>query len=132
MDTEKKQLRNTHQRQLVLDTVRQSKDHPVADTIYERARENDQTISKGTVYRNLNLLSELGEIRNLSMPLGPDHYDFNIDNHYHFICNKCFCVVDANIPYNEEFNSARADLPGYQTKWHRLVLVGLCPECAKQ
>ena len=48
MSIERKSLRNTKQRQLVLDTVRASTDHPVADTIYERARECDPSISKGT------------------------------------------------------------------------------------
>ena len=66
------------------------------------------------------------------MPVGPDHFDFKMESHYHFICRKCSKVVDANIPYNEDLNGATASLPGYKTEWHRLVLVGLCPECKKE
>lgn len=131
MDTISRPLRHTRQRELVLEVVRGSMDHPVADLIYERARESDPTISRGTVYRNLNLLSELGEIRKLSMPLGPDHYDFNIEKHYHCICRCCYKVVDADIPYDEKLNEAHAELPGFKTEWHRLILVGLCDECSK-
>ena len=111
--------------------VYSSLDHPTDDESYDRASTKDGTISKGTVYRNLNLLSELGEIRKLQMPLGPDHSDFNISNHYHFICRNCFKVVDADIPYKEEQNNADASHPGYETEWNRIILVGLCPECKK-
>lgn len=132
MQAEAKPLRNTLQRRLVLEIVRENLNHPTADEIYHLAREREPTISKGTVYRNLSVLSELGEIRKLYMPVGPDHYDFNMSSHYHFICRKCYKVVDANIPYNDDLNGASAQLPGYKTEWHRLILVGLCPECAKQ
>lgn len=123
--------RNTHQRALILKIVRANANHPTADEIYDLARELDPTISKGTVYRNLSLLADMGEIRKLTMPVGPDHYDFNLSNHYHFICRHCYRVVDADIPYKDDLNRAGAGKEGYVTEWHRLILVGLCPECNK-
>lgn len=54
------QRRNTKQRKLVLDAVRQSYNHPTADEIYNAVREQDDKISRGTVYRNLNLLADAG------------------------------------------------------------------------
>lgn len=129
MQIARKPMRNTQQRRLVLDVVMTSTDHPVADDIYIRARQTDPTISKGTVYRNLNVLSELGEIRRLSMPMGPDHFDFNTTNHYHFICKNCLKVSDTEIPYIHEINGEDLPCPGYKTEFHRLVLVGECPEC---
>ena len=57
-----KQLRNTRQRQLVLDAVRARRDHPSADQIYLDVRAVDGRISRGTVYRNLSILEESGEI----------------------------------------------------------------------
>ena len=53
-----KQQRNTRQRQLVLDVVRGRRDHPTAEQIYQSVREQDAHVSRGTVYRNLNLLCE--------------------------------------------------------------------------
>lgn len=129
MPPDTKNIRNTHQRRLVYEIIQANLNHPTADEVYEIAREQDPSISKGTVYRNLNFLSDRGEIKKLPMPFGPDHYDFNLNNHYHFICRKCYKVVDANIGYLEELNNASAQLPGYETEWHRLILVGLCPEC---
>lgn len=129
MNNTQRPLRHSHKRQLVYEVVQQSTDHPIADVIYERARERDTSISKGTVYRNLNLLTELGEIRKLMMPVGPDHYDFNLERHYHFICRSCNKVVDANIPFEEKLSGAEVGLPGFKTEWHRLILVGLCADC---
>ena len=56
------QRRNTRQRKMVLDAVRQSYNHPTADEIYNVVRAQDDKISRGTVYRNLNLLGRAGEI----------------------------------------------------------------------
>ncbi|NCB52670.1 MAG: transcriptional repressor [Clostridia bacterium] len=124
-----KAVRNTAQRKLVLDIVRNRGDHPAADQIYEEARRKDPHISRGTVYRNLNILAELGEIKRLPMPVGPDHFDFRMDTHYHFNCRSCGAVVDAGLPYNEELSSISPGIAGYKTEWHRLILVGLCPAC---
>ncbi|HWQ50477.1 MAG TPA: transcriptional repressor [Terriglobales bacterium] len=125
-------VRNTVQRKLVLDIVRERRDHPTAEQVFEVARRRDCHISRGTVYRNLNLLSELGELKRLSMPVGPDHFDIQSDNHYHFCCRGCGTVTDAMLPYREEFNRVPDALTGYKIEWHRLVLVGLCPECQKK
>lgn len=131
MNSETPSRRNTHQRTLVLKILTGNTAHPTADEVYELARKTDPSISKGTVYRNLNLLADMGEIRKLPMPFGPDHYDFNMKYHYHFICRCCKKVVDADIPYHDELNSAVSGKEGYITEWHRLILVGLCPECNK-
>ncbi len=64
------QRRNTRQRKLVLDAVRQSYNHPTADEIYNAVREQDDKISRGTVYRNLNLLADAGEILSIKTPGG--------------------------------------------------------------
>jgi len=55
--------------------------HPTADEVYEMARKGNPNISRGTVYRNLNLLAENGEIARLNMPIGPDHYDCQTPHH---------------------------------------------------
>ena len=78
------QRRNTRQRKLVLDAVRQSYNHPTADEIYNVVREQDDKISRGTVYRNLNLLANAGEILSIKTP-GGSRFDRTIEPHgtYH-------------------------------------------------
>ena len=80
--------RNSKQRQLILDAVKGRCDHPTADQIYLEVREKDEKISRGTVYRNLGLLSENGQIANVKVPAA-DRYDLRTDYHYHLVCTCC-------------------------------------------
>ena len=87
-----KQQRNTRQRQLVLDVVRGRRDHPTAEQIYQSVREQDAHISRGTVYRNLNLLCDNREIYRVVMS-SSDRFDLRTDPHYHIHCLVCDSVV---------------------------------------
>ncbi len=93
------QRRNTRQRQLVLDAVRSRNDHPTADDIYLAVRELDERISRGTVYRNLNLLEETGAICSVKAP-GGSRFDWKTDGHAHVVCTECGCIADAALPYD--------------------------------
>ena len=122
--------RNTQQKRLILELMADNHSHPTADELYELARLRAPHISPGTVYRNLNALDEAGELRRLSMPDGPDHFDCRLDDHYHFFCRRCRRVADTPLDYKEALNAPVPGMPGYVTEWHRLILVGLCPSCA--
>lgn len=124
-----KRTRETQQKRLVRELMENNRSHPTADELYEQARLRDLRISRGTVYRDLKALDEAGVLRRLDMPAGPDHYDCRTENHYHFLCRKCNKVADTELPYNEALNAGSYGLPGYQVEWHRLILVGLCPNC---
>ena len=63
-------MKYSRQRELILETVQRSDDHPTADTIYTRVRAQDPKVSLGTVYRNLNLLCENGQLLKVPIP-GP-------------------------------------------------------------
>lgn len=120
--------RNTKQRQMILDMVRARRDHPVADQIYLDARAVDSKISRGTVYRNLNVLTRNGEILHVKVP-GADRFDCRLDYHYHLLCTGCGAVCDAPIPYDEQPDRAIEGLTGYAVARHRTVFEGLCPQC---
>lgn len=127
---EKKQTtRNSAQRKLIMELMRDNYSHPTADEVYYLARENDSRISRGTVYRNLNLLCELGELRKITMPRGADHFDNTTKNHYHFYCRACRRVFDLPIEYNEALNRTPAGMDGFSVEWHRVLFAGLCPQC---
>lgn len=126
------QTRNTKQRQLVRDLLCDNYDHPTADEVYDLARRQSPSISRGTVYRNLNLLAESGEISRVKMPIGPDRYDCVTSRHYHFLCRACQCVLDTGIPYQKDLPSALAGLPGCTIENHSLLLMGLCPHCSTE
>lgn len=126
-----KQHRNTRQRKLVLDAVRSRQDHPGADSIYLDVRRQDDKVSRGTVYRNLNLLAEKGEITHVKVP-GTDRFDLRTDQHYHLFCVGCGAVSDAPIPYDASHDKEVEAETGFQIQRHRTFFEGLCPDCQKK
>lgn len=82
------------QSDIILNIVRESCSHPVAEEIYDIAREQMPHISLGTVYRNLGKLSDEGLIRKVCMPNSPVRYDKTLKCHGHGRCTKCGTVYD--------------------------------------
>lgn len=120
--------RDTKQRREVYEEVMSRKDHPTADSIYLSLRINNPKISKGTVYRNLNLLSKNGEINYIRVP-GADRFDSTLSLHYHVICTSCGTVEDAPMNYSDDLDFQTATATGYKINMHRTVFEGLCPNC---
>ena len=87
-------LKHSKQRDMIKDFLMSRKDHPTADIVYMNVRQQPPKISLGSVYRNLTLLADLGEIQRLRLGDGVDHFDADISEHYHFICNDCGGVID--------------------------------------
>ena len=126
-----KERRNTKQRALILQTVKKHCDHPSAEQIYMEVRAVSPKISRGTVYRNLNLLSETGGIRHLEMP-DADRFDWREDRHYHLCCTGCGRVIDVPIGYLEDLDQALAEQTGYLMVYHHTTFEGLCPACRER
>ena len=125
-----KQQRNTRQRQMVLDAVRSRRDHPTAEQIFQSVRSVDAHVSRGTVYRNLNLLCENQEIFRVVLS-DCDRFDLRTDPHYHLRCVACGRVQDVDSPYDKAYDEALARKTGYQILRHRLVVEGVCPDCRR-
>ena len=93
----KKTQRMTKQKRVILDVLRSVNTHPTAEWIYQEARKEIPGLSLGTVYRNLNLLRDNGEIQELSYGSSQSHYDGCPENHYHFVCRECGRVFDVDL-----------------------------------
>lgn len=126
-----KKLRSSKQRQLVLDAVTTRCDHPTADQIYLDVRTKDSKISRGTVYRNLGILSKDCQITNVKVPAA-DRFDARLDRHYHLFCTSCGRVFDAPLSYHSEYDAQIAEETGFQISRHRMIFEGLCPDCCKK
>jgi Fur family ferric uptake transcriptional regulator len=121
----------TRQRQIILEELRKVDTHPSADEVYETVRKRLPRISLGTVYRNLEILSELGEIQKLELGGDLKRFDRNSNKHYHIRCMNCGRVDDAPIA---PLNQVEDELYGatvYTIIGHRLEFEGLCPQCSK-
>ena len=79
--------KHSRQRELIKEFLAGRKDHPTADIVYMNVRRQNPNISLGTVYRNLTLLVEDGEINRLRVGDGVDHFDADTSPHYHFVCS---------------------------------------------
>ncbi len=121
--------RKTCQRQLLRDLFQNNMTHPTAEEIYEAARKVLPGISRGTVYRNLGILVENGEILHLKVPFGPDHYDSTLEGHYHFLCRCCHKMQDVSLPYLDHLQKDLPELPGCHVEEHQLLLYGVCQNC---
>lgn len=124
-------LRMTRQRRVILGELRKHNDHPTADMIYERVRKHLPHISLGTVYRNLEILTALGEIQTLEMSGTQKRYDGIPQKHYHIRCIYCGSMDDAPIAPLNRLEDELYGATVYTIMGHRLEFMGLCPECSK-
>lgn len=121
--------RNTIQRQIVLDAVFSLKNHPTAEEVYSFIKPNYPSISLGTVYRNLNLLSESGKLLKVSITDAADRFDHNVFTHYHIKCSKCENISDIDIDYMHEMDKKVAEVTGFGIESHDIIFKGVCPNC---
>ena len=123
--------RKTIQRSLVLDAVNKLHNHATADEIYDAVIIEHPNISKATVYRNLNTLSEMGEIRKLEIPGGADRYDHCTHNHCHIKCDKSGRLLDVDMDYFSGLESNIRDTRGFDFTGYDIIFRGTCPDCKK-
>lgn len=124
-------IRMTKQRRLILEVLRKNNVHPTADVVYELVRKHMPRISLGTVYRNLEILTALGEIQTLELSGSQKRYDGNPCKHYHIRCMYCGIVDDAPIAPFNQLEDKLYDTTVFTILGHRLEFLGLCPTCSK-
>ena len=125
-----KRKRNTRQKAVVFQVVRDSSDHPTAEVVYERARRELPTISLGTVYRILKELVLEGKVREIVINK-QSHFDRRTDFHHHFICKECGRIEDVETPLCR-YTSKRLEEKGYIVEELEYKFYGLCNRCAEK
>jgi Fur family ferric uptake transcriptional regulator len=121
----------TRQRRVILEELRKFTHHPTADEIHDVVRRKIPKISLGTVYRNLEVLYDLGEIKKLEFGGTAKRFDGDPEEHYHIRCNLCDRVDNAPFPPLKDIEDRIIRETDYRIIGHRLEFYGLCPECAK-
>ena len=124
-------LKYSRQRESIKSCLSGRTDHPTADMIYTDIKEEFPNISLGTVYRNLTLLAELGEIARINVGDGTDHFDPNTSLHYHFICKGCGCVQDLDIDNIVSINEMASQSFDGEISGSVTYFYGLCGKCRK-
>ena len=123
-------LKYSKQREAILKNLRNRYDHPNADMVFESIREEIPNISLGTVYRNLALLVETGDILKIGPAEdGKERYDGHTHPHSHLFCESCGQIDDIS-----EVIDTRALEEALQIKIHEanITLKGICRACNKK
>ena len=122
-------IKHSRQREAIFKFLASRKDHPTAEFIYTNVKKDYPKISLGTVYRNLALLEELGEIQKISCGGGVEHFDADTSPHYHFLCNKCKSVLEIEMDNINFLNTLAATNFDGIIERHTAFFYGLCPKC---
>lgn len=138
-----KGLRNTPQRNAVIDLIFASDEHFTADELWERIRKSNSKASRATVYRTINLLVEAGLLHEIDLGEDIKTYDPNFNDkpsHNHLICVDCGKVLEFEDSHIELLNDCITRRMGFRPKnqsirieanCEKLRTAGSCPELIK-
>ncbi len=127
-----KKLRMTHQREVILQELKKSKNHPSADELYERVKKRSPRISLATVYRNLEILAETGAIRKIEISGRQKRFDWILAQHDHIYCVKCHRIDNIDMKNRKDLSLQPENSRGYQVGGYRVEFFGYCPDCRKK
>lgn len=118
--------KRSKKRDKVLEVVRSTNIHPTADWVFHEVRKEIPSVSLATVYRNLNLLVQSGELNEVICD-GQLRFDANLNEHSHFICKVCKNIYDIG---EETVPTPKFRLPrGYDVEDVKIDFYGVCPKC---
>ncbi len=125
-------MKFSRQRECIREFLAGRQDHPTAETVYTNVKKEFPNISLGTVYRNLSLLTEVGELQKISTGIGPDRFDWNTAPHYHVICTKCGCVMDLKLENIDHINILAGNEFEGRIDGHIAYFLGTCKDCLQK
>lgn len=118
-------MRKSKQKDLILEIINNSYNHPTAYMIYQKCKEKIPNISLGTVYRNLNNLVNDLKIKRIKMPDNIDRYDRINNFHAHFMCFNCKEIYD--LEFKDNF--FQENLNGNKVLDYEISFKGICKKC---
>ena len=127
--------RYSKQRELILNVLKERKDHPTAEMLYNDIIKIMPTIGIATVYRNLAALYESGQILKIETKQGEsDRFDGNLMPHLHFQCLECNEIQDIFLDEcdNEKLNEKHKELANIinaKVTSSKILLKGKCEKC---
>lgn len=130
---QRKGLKRTAQRDLILDTFLRMEVHLSSEDLYRLVKQEDPTIGQTTVYRTLKLLTEAGLAREVRFGDGRTHYEHNYkhQHHDHMICSECGRIIEFFSAELEALQDKIAAKHRFQITQHLHRIIGLCSECRR-
>src|SRR5690625_1610122 len=126
----------TPQREATLTVLlEREQDHLSAEEVFFLVKEKSPEIGLATVYRTLELLSELKIVDKINFGDGVSRYDLRKEGaehfHHHLVCIECGSVEEIIDDLLEDVEKIVENDWGFQVKDHRLTFHGICKQCQK-
>ena len=127
-------MKYSRQRESIRHYLAETREHPTADEVYMHVRKDFPNISLGTVYRNLNLLTDIGEAVKIATPNGGDRFDGRVEPHNHFLCTRCGRLLDLELDMTtiEGVNQLAANNFDGVIESSSTLFYGECSDCIKK
>jgi Fur family ferric uptake transcriptional regulator len=126
-----KGLRNTRQREIILDTFFSADKHITVEGLANLIKMKNPEIGYATVHRNLGLLCECGLADEIKIGTKKARYEpkFGREHHDHLICIKCGRFIEVNDKKIERLQDKLAEANDFVPVRHKLEIYGLCKAC---
>lgn len=121
--------RLTPQRAMILEAVHHLGDHVTAEQILTYVEERYPVVDQSTVYRTLDLLSDLGIVHTLSVSGQPTEYEVEEKPHHHLICRKCGSVTAVPTDHFDDVYETLLQIYGFTADLNHLAITGCCASC---
>ncbi len=119
----------TPPRLAVLEVIEQEGEHLNPAEILTRAQAIYPALGRATVYRTLELLTQLGIVRPIYVGEHGPTYIRAEGGHHHLVCSTCGIVIDFDQCAAEQMTQELSERFGFQIKSHLLEFYGLCERC---
>lgn len=122
--------RLTEARKEVLAALVSAGGHVSADELVVLVRQSGSEVGRMTVYRTLDLLTELGLVRPIYQGTGAAHFILLVEgHHHHLVCTGCDSVVELDACLLKDIDGRVEDSTGFEVRGHLLEIFGLCRNC---
>jgi Fur family peroxide stress response transcriptional regulator len=120
-----KELKSTPQRLAML-KILEDRGHVDIDSIYKEIKNDFESISLATVYKNINKMLDVGLIEEIKVPKRKSKFEIKKQRHSHFVCERCAEIYDIEAPQKLEVKLPK----GFKPKESSVLIVGVCISCA--
>lgn len=127
-------LKHTEQRDTILRTFLETRDHLSTEELHRLVQKKDAGIGFTTVYRTLKLLAECGLASAVAFHDGIARYEhqYNRRSHHHMVCTECGSSVEFFSPEVGRLELEIGRKHHYETTRHTFQIYGTCEECRKK
>src|SRR5450432_310178 len=122
--------RLTEPRRVVAELIANRDGHFSAADLVDDARQRRLDVGRATIFRALELFTELNAVERVDLPNG-DHAYVGCEpvHHHHVICSQCARTTEVEACGMPAVAREIGKETGFKIQSHRLELFGICPDC---